>query len=57
MKAVLELETYRGDGGAGEKGQGVGGAGGEKVSVKGLKRSETKQVSRLSLTVNCGTVG
>lgn len=50
MKAVLELEMYRGDGGAGEKGQ--GGAVGEKVNVKGLKRSETKQDSEQSLPVN-----
>lgn len=46
MKAVLELEMYRGDGGASEKGQGRGGGGavGEKVNVKGLKRSETNEV-------------
>lgn len=50
MKVVLELEMYRGDGGAGEKGQ--GGAVGEKVNVKGLKQSETKQDSEQSLPVN-----
>lgn len=43
MKAVLELEMYRGDGGASEKGRGGGGVG-EKVNVRGLKRSETNEV-------------
>lgn len=33
-------------------GVGVGGTVGEKVNVKGLKRSETKHASKQSLTVN-----
>lgn len=40
MKAVLELEMYRGDGGASEKGRGGGGAVGEKVNVKGLRQTK-----------------
>lgn len=57
MKAALELEMYRGDGGAGETGRGGRGAFGEKVSVKALKRWETKQASKQSLPVNGRTVG
>lgn len=48
MKAVLELEMYRGDGGASEKGQGWGGGCWREGQCEGSEAIGDKR----SLTVN-----